>query len=127
MKGIRQEMDRDCSAIREHQQQHNDVTGLLLPPDTVTFTSRGIEHVAVVPLSLERDASMATHVRLMLEEQNSQHTQFLSRNQGAAGLNPERLAVMSAGLSATFGGQALLRGDSDEASGITKKRRNSHL
>ena len=53
-----------------------------------------------------------------MEEQHSQHARAAATDAGAAGLNPLRLAMVSAGLSSTNSGRALLRGESDQASAV---------
>ena len=55
-----------------------------------------------------------------MEEQHSQHARAAATDAGAAGLNPLRLAMVSAGLSSTSSGRALLRGESDQTSVVAE-------
>ena len=55
-----------------------------------------------------------------MEEQHSQHARAAARDAGAAELNPLRLAMVSAGLSSTNSGRALLQGESDQASAVAE-------
>ena len=43
---IRHDLLKDQAVIRRHQVLHNDRAGRLIPPDTETFTLRGVEHLA---------------------------------------------------------------------------------
>ena len=77
---VREETKIDCKAIREYQRQRNDHGRRLLPPDTDTFTSRGIEHLASTDALQERHISRTRHWRFVMEERTDERWSITNRH-----------------------------------------------
>ena len=115
---IRHDLLKDRAVVRRHQVLHNDRAGRLIPPDTETFTLRGVEHLASARAFEELYENKTRLIREVLQEQYRQQHRVTST--GSCVIPAEdhcslRLAMLSSSMSAEATARAIARGASDQA------------
>lgn len=117
---IRQDLRKDRGVIRRHQVLHNDRAGRLVPPDTETFTSRGVEHLVSAQAFEKLCEGKMALIREVLEEQYRQQHRAVSTCSCVVPAEDQedcalRLAMLSSSMSAEATARAIAQGASDQA------------